>query len=368
MVDTPEGAQGGASLQAAIDQLTGVVAGMAGQMHQMQAQLEEQRATAGAPGSAGVPLGVPAEVQVPNTVPGAGKPPKLPFPKVFDGSSTPGAVENFVFDCEQYFMGMGTPADKQVILAAGLLGGGAKSWWRYTCLSRGGDMTLYAWSVFSTELLSRFRAVNSTRHARDQLASIRQDGSVRTYAQKMQELALQVPGIQDAELVDRFVRGLKPRTRQEVIMREPGNFEEAVKLADRFDSLFGSAGLQSGFSRPTFAHNGVRTVKAQTPITFANPALIRSANPGGSGPVPMEIDALRRKPTPLTQTERARLVKIGGCFYCRQPGHLIAECPTKPPVQRSVAQVEQQATSTEHPDLIDFDTPEPRDSENFTPQ
>ena len=148
-------------------------------------------------------------------------------------------------------------------------------------------------------------------------------------------------------------------------MREPGTFEEAVKLADRYDSLWGSAGLQSGFARPTFASNGVRTSRAQTPLSFTNPgAPIRLANPGGTGPVPMEIDALRRKPTPLTQTERARLVKIGGCFYCRQPGHLIAECPSKPPLQRSVAQVEHPVAPAEHPDLIDFQTPEPRGSEN----
>ncbi|GAQ89949.1 hypothetical protein KFL_005810010, partial [Klebsormidium nitens] len=220
------------------------------------------------------------------------------------------AVENFIFDCEMYFQGMETPVDKQVYLAASLLTGSAKSWWRYTCLAHGGNETLYSWDAFSDELLSRFRAVNSTRHARDKLAGLRQDGSVRTYAQTMQELSLQVPGIQDEELLDRFIRGLKPRTRQEVIMREPETFEEAVKLAHRYDSLWGSAGLQSGFARPTFASNGVRTSRAQTPLSFSNPAPIRSANPSGTGPVPMEIDALRRKSrAPLNQTERARLVK-----------------------------------------------------------
>ena len=381
MVDVDPGAQGGAAqLQAAIGQLTGVVAEMAGQMQHMQAQLEEQRATAAAAGGAGVPSMEPAaEVQVPVPVagvPGAGtagqaggRNLRLKFPEVYDGSSTAGAVENFIFDCQMYFQGMETPADKQVFLAAGLLTGSAKSWWRYTCLAHGGNETLYSWDAFSAELLSRFRAVNSTRHARDKLANLRQDGSVRTYAQTMQELSLQVPGIQDEELLDRFIRGLKPRTRQEVIMREPATFEEAVKLADRYDSLWGSAGLHSGFVRPTFASNGARTSRAQTPLSFSNPAPTRSTNPGGTGPVPMEIDALRRKPrAPLTQTERARLVKVGGCFYCRQPGHLIAECPNKPPVQRTVAQVERPADSTEHPDLIDFGSEEPRCSENSLPQ
>ncbi|GAQ84542.1 putative retrotransposon protein [Klebsormidium nitens] len=332
MVDVDPGAQGGAALQAAIGQLTEVVAEMAGQMQHMQAQLEEQRATAAAAGGAGVPPMEPAaEAQVPAAgVPGAGIPGgknlRLRFSEVYDGSSTAGAVENFIFDYEMYFEGMDTPVDKQVYLAAGLLTGSAKSWWRYTGLAHGGNQTLYSWDAFSGELLSRFRAVNSTRHARDKLAGLRQDGSVRTYAQTMQESSLQVPGIQDEELLDRFIRGLKPRTRQEVIMREPETFEEAVKLADRYDSLWGSAGLQSGFARPTFAANGVRTSRVQTPLSFSNPA-----------------------PT-------------------RQPGHLIAECPNKPPVQRTVAQGERPADPTEHPNLIDFGLEEPRCSENSLPQ
>jgi hypothetical protein len=82
-------------------------------------------------------------------------------------------------------------------------------------------------------LLARFQAVNASRHARDKLANLKQDGSVRVYAKKMQELAMQVPGIQDDDLLDRFTRGLKPRSRMEVVMRKPQSFDEAVKLVDR---------------------------------------------------------------------------------------------------------------------------------------
>jgi hypothetical protein len=78
------------------------------------------------------------------------------------------------------------------------------------------------------------------------MASLRQDGNVRKYAYKLQELAMQMSGMQDEELLDRFVRELKPRIRMEVVMREPETFDEAVKLADRFDSLF-SPGF--GFGR-----------------------------------------------------------------------------------------------------------------------
>jgi hypothetical protein len=157
-------------------------------------------------------------------------------------------------------------------------------------------------------LLARFQAVNASRHARDKLANFKQDGSMRVYAQKMQELAMQVPGIQDDELLDRFTRGLKPRTRMEVVMREPQTFDEAVKLADRYDSLF-MPGF--GFSRqPSGSSTG-----GVLPVSFLSP----SANPILPTPTPMEIDALRRRPAPLTAEERARLMQTGGCFYCCQP-------------------------------------------------
>jgi hypothetical protein len=138
-------------------------------------------------------------------------------------------------------------------------------------------------------------------------------------------------------------------------MREPETFDQAVKLADRFDSLF-SPGF--GFDRQ---RSGNRIGTNPTPI------LSRPANPV-SEPTPMEIDVLRRRVAPITDAERDRLRKIGGCFRCLQPGHIATNCPlNQSSVQRpQVNHVEQSVPATEQPDLIDLDS-EPRCSENFTP-
>lgn len=82
----------------------------------------------------------------------------------------------------------------------------------------------------------------------------------------------------------------------------------------------------------------------------------------------MEIDAIIRKPSPLTPEERNRLMKTGGCFYCRQPGHVLANCPSKPPPQKPrVNNVELPVAEAEGSGSIDRDY-EPRDSENCMPQ
>jgi hypothetical protein len=340
-----------AMMQAALSQLTGMVSGLQREVQRLQAQLGEREQAPAPP--------LQPEVHI-----SQGSKLKLPIPDKYDGSSQAGEVENFIFKNEQYFLGMGISADKQVYFASGLLSGAAATWWRFTCLAMQ-DESLYEWDTFKDQLLARFNAVNSARHARDQLAGLVQSGSVRSYATKMQELALQIPDINKGELKDRFIRGLKRRTQEAVVMREPSTFDEAVKLADRYDSLWGSANLFSNQPRKTAA--GTWATANRQPVVSTNPTPPRFAT---AEPVPMEIDTLRRKPTPLTATERSRLIQAGGCFYCRQLGHRITDCPNKPPskpLQRSVVQVESTSPPEAQPDLIDLGD-EPRGSENYMPQ
>jgi hypothetical protein len=141
----------------------------------------------------------------------------------------------------------------------------------------------------------------------------------------------------------------------EVTMRAPASFDEAVKLADRHDSLFSGFGFSrqpSGFTRSGQGFAILQSVSKPIPHI----------------PTPMDIDALRCKPSPLTPEERARLQRTGGCFYYRQSGHVIANCPSKPPMQNPrVNHVGSTVAPTEEPESI-FREPEPRSPENFTPQ
>src|SRR5436190_14185051 len=54
-------------------------------------------------------------------------------------------------------------------------------------------------------------------------------------------LAMQIPGLSQTQILDKFIRRLKSKTRIEVELRDPETLEEAYRLADRFGRIVYSA-------------------------------------------------------------------------------------------------------------------------------
>jgi hypothetical protein len=156
------------AMAAAITQLTGLVQGLQGQMAHMQNHM------AAAPVQ-NIGPSVPASVAAQTATAGqVTRKLKLPQPKPFRDSSTPGAVENFLFDNEQYFISMDVPEDRKVFFASGLLEGATKTWWHHAChvAQEAGTLdTLFVWDTFRTMLMDRFRALNASHHAQDNCLS-----------------------------------------------------------------------------------------------------------------------------------------------------------------------------------------------------
>jgi hypothetical protein len=48
---------------------------------------------------------------------------------------------------------------------------------------------------------------------------------------------MRIPGLSQTQILDKFIRGLKPKTRIEVELRDPKTSDEAYRLADRFDRI-----------------------------------------------------------------------------------------------------------------------------------
>jgi hypothetical protein len=53
----------------------------------------------------------------------------------------------------------------------------------------------------------------------------------------MRSLFLSIPDMAEGEKVDRYVSGLLPHIRKEVLMQDPATLEEAVRTASKHDAL-----------------------------------------------------------------------------------------------------------------------------------
>ena len=249
-------------------------------------------------------LAAHADQPQPAAVAAALKPPK---PTFFAGSSKDkGNLEDWLFKLQTQFAAMpGQPTDLQKInYVASYLTGTALKWWRLSAAVHTQPGATYL--AFTQALSTAFAAPNAQQKAREKLDALRQSTSVAAYSAKFRDLLLEVPNMQPAESLHRYVTGLKPGVKQHVLIANPATVDEAMALADRVD--------QASFGTRAFAWQG-RSVNARS---FVN------------GPVPMEIAALPPVParvrTKLTPQEREYLVRNNGCFYCRKLGHTTQSC------------------------------------------
>jgi hypothetical protein len=100
--------------------------------------------------------------------------------------------------------------------------------------------------------------------------------------------------------------------RREVDLHDPQSFNEAAKIAERWDSIAGQR-FGSGNKKP---------FQPSFPFRFGEPSRPKNWNK----PQPMEIDAISTHQNNNSSNRfKSRNPKI--CYFCQQPGHTILECP-----------------------------------------
>jgi hypothetical protein len=236
------------------------------------------------------------ETKEPKGTPAKNEGPKPAKPPTFGGKIGE-SVDTWIFHLEQYFLLVTLEPEKRIPFAASYLTDNAATWWRYVFLENERKRATWTWNDFVKNLRIQFRPISAEKTARARLGRLRQATSVSNYANAFRNLMIDIPSMAEEDRLDYFLKGLKADIQERVALQIPKTMNEACDMAQAIDSIrfqIRTQGFQRNFN---------------------------------TQPTPMEIDAIKKGK--LTDQEREHLKRIGGCFACREVGHLSRNCPRK---------------------------------------
>jgi Retrotransposon gag protein/Zinc knuckle len=215
---------------------------------------------------------------------------------------------NWIFTVDQYFILTDMSVPKQAPFVSTLLRDEALLWYR-SSYENWDPATPLTWDIIRAAMRQYFSPPNEDRRLQDEWANLRQHGTVCEYVSVLTTLAMRIPEVTQTQILDKFIRGLKPKTRIEVELRDPKTTDEAYRLADRFDRIVYGAKNTSFLTQ---------NYNRYTPTS--------NANMNADYAEPMQIDTLRPRRSGLKNFQRPR--PQGLCFTCSKPGHIAVNCPT----------------------------------------
>ena len=143
---------------------------------------------------------------------------KVPEPKTFSGARDTKALENFMWDMDQYFKAARTPEEQKVTLVSMYLEGDAKLWWRTRTDDdlTAGRPSIVTWDVMKDELKSLLLTSNAAWLARENLRKLRHTGTPREYVKEFSSLMLDIRNMSEEDKLFNFTSGLQAWAQDEV--------------------------------------------------------------------------------------------------------------------------------------------------------
>ena len=244
---------------------------------------------------------------------------KIPEPKPFCGARDAKALENFIFDIEQYFKATNTVAEEaKVTLATMHLSEDAKLWWRSRYIDiQEGRCVIDTWDSLKRELRSQFFPENVEILARRKLRELKHTGSIREYVKQFAGLMLDISDMTEKDKIFSFVEGLKPWARTKLYEQKVQDLVSAYATAERLFDL--SSDVQETRRQQSSSPGRDRNNRPNYPEVVSgnrSPGRDRKpsqSNTGNNGQRP--------------NNQRTSHTSIS-CYICTGP-HRARECPDK---------------------------------------
>ena len=231
-------------------------------------------------------------------------------PDVYDGKRDGLTVNTWLYQVELYLnlVQLNNPElnvddNMKISFASSLLKKNAASWWymKYQAGVAPGQ-----WDAFKQAVKDEFIPQDNIRRVRDRLRNLVQKTSVVHYVESFRNLVIEIPTMSEDEKVDKFISGLKPAVRLEVLKSGAQTLDEVTRIALSVDSAMFNFGMFSGSS---YGQNNI-------------------------GPQPMEIGNMETKPTyrnnsyngnrnvnnKYSNSQKEKDRAEGNCFVCHKKG------------------------------------------------
>jgi hypothetical protein len=278
---------------------------------------------------------------------------------MFDGDDPAGWISR----AEVYFRVQGTSPEVKVGLAQLCMEGATIHFFNsLICENEGLD-----WEELKEALLGRYGG-HGDGDVYEQLTDLKQKGTVDEYITDFEYLIAQIPRLPDKQFLGYFLHGLKMEIRGKVrsliavgemsrakLLQVARAVEREVKGSQGLDS---NRGLRFGPNRNNSQGGGGKSMSDWVIVKG------REGGSGGgarsNGPRnerPTQNEGQRAGPrdrgfTHLTYNELMDRKKKGLCFKCKQPFHLMHQCPEK---HLRIMVVDDEANGGEEGDLLAVD-------------
>ncbi len=158
-------------------------------------------------------------------------------PFLYGGERNAVTIENWIYAVKQYVKAFGMSGEYAVVMAASYLDKSALQYWRVKlaenpAIGRNLD-------EFCELVKLKFYPTGFIHEIRDKLGELRQRTSVKEYAERFENLLLQLPlgEYHTNDMKDLFIRHLKPEVKKLVLVNDPTTLEDAMELAQRIDKI-----------------------------------------------------------------------------------------------------------------------------------